>query len=60
MIDDQQKRLFCKWFNREYHVTISFDGDTPVAPPDGVRSQGRSVALCAAVAWAAWQESKKH
>lgn len=56
---EKQKKLFCDWFANQYMVSIHFDGDKIVTPPVGGRSQGKSVSLCANVAWAAWQESRK-
>lgn len=56
---EQWKADFSKWFAEKYLYTVNFDGKGWIAPPLGGRSQGKSVALTANVAWAAWVESRK-
>ena len=56
---EQQKKEFCDWFVLTYFANIHFDGDKIVVPTFGGRSQGKSVSLCANVAWAAWQKARQ-
>ena len=56
---EQWRAEFSEWFAETYLCTIQFDGKGWIAPPLGGRSQGKSVALTANVAWAAWVKSRK-